>query len=747
MTAYNNDDSFFPEYSGSADNLRPNVKITTSSLDVYQGYNLALSTFIAPVNTLDNLCLPDYSPVKVTMQNIGKEDYDFSKDSVVLRLEVINPKQTKDTASITIKMGTLKMGEIDTFELTSVLPVMYAGNYELKVWIENNSLDNVPYDDTIRYIYTSGKTGLPLEEDFSSNVLADQFLTIPILGTEVWTPYSDTNSLILPPAGNGMLRYIGTHGAITQLTTRQLDLYGAVDPKMDFWYYHDTSANDLDLSYTEVNIVVDGVPISVLTLYRKGVVHGWQQYSIDLKAYTNEQCVLVQFESMNRFGLESAQYLGFVSITSTPDLSVTSILISPEITACKLANKEVRVVLSTTTNQSINCALYTTSLTVEIGTQTIDLPLQQVIEGNSSDTISVATDADLTGITHIKAYLTSPVDNNALNDTANFVLDVRPSLLVTVNSITGGKDCLKIGTEIQQEVVLINDGNIDISAIKLKLRIMGSEPLTEQTILEEDSIDLPMGDTLTYLFVNTYTVPAEADYQVLFVAYMECDSARVHASHAINECADIHDLSIIDLVSPSDAQEDVAGSTNNITVSIENKSDLNGFEDVSITALIVDVNEQTIDSLADNISSINPLETISFSFTQGYTVPHDSVYSIKVYLDKVDNYPETDTLTRKRNVGEVGIYRAGNIGKFSLEQNIPNPTEAIAHIDYYIPEAGDIVFHLYSISGQTLYTKTINSMSGKHSIEWSIVKLPSGVYFYSAEYKGQRLVKRMIIKR
>jgi hypothetical protein len=747
MTVYHNTDYSFPSpsSSGTLEYDRPNLKITTTAFDLYQGNNLALPAFLSPVNRLDSLCLPDYSPVRVSLQNLGKSDYDFLKNNVTLRLEAVNPLQTKDTASISINTGMLKAGAIDTFELTSALPVLYAGNYALKVWLES-PVDNMVYDDTITYTYTSQKVGLPVQEDFSGTVLPAQFLTIPVVGSEVWAPYSDTNSKILPPVGNGMLRFVGTHGAVAQLTTRQLDLHGTVDPKMDFWYYHDSTADKLDNSFTNVNIIVDGTPALALTLSRKDTVHGWKQYTVDLKPYTNAQCVLIQFEAINKFGTQSAQYLGFVSISSKSDISVASLLITPEITACALTNKNVSVVLSTTANQAIDFSHYNTSLTIEIGSQTVDVPLQRIIQGNSSDTILAATNIDLTGVTNLRAYLTSPVDNYASNDTANLTLDLNPSFSVTVNSITNGKNCLKIGTDVSQEIVLINTGNMDITGIKLILYIRGSLSESEQTIVEEASLDLPMGDTLTYLMVGTYIVPDEASYQVVLVAYMECDSARANHSHAIDECADIHDLLITELVSPTPGEKEVAGSTNNIVVSIKNESDVNTFEDVPITASIEDNNGQIIESWQEYIPSIEPSRTIPFTFTNAYTVPYDSVYFIKVYLEKVDSYPETDTLITRREIDGVGIYTAGNVNGFSLEQNIPNPTNVTTRINYAIPEAGEVIFHLHSISGQLLYSKTIESASGKQSIELNIATLSAGIYIYSIEYKGQRLVKRMSVQ-
>jgi hypothetical protein len=57
-----------------------------------------------------------------------------------------------------------------------------------------------------------------------------------------------------------------------------------------------------------------------------------------------------------------------------------------------------------------------------------------------------------------------------------------------------------------------------------------------------------------------------------------------------------------------------------------------------------------------------------------------------------------------------------------------------------------VFFHVHSISGQLLYSKTIEAQRGAQSIELNTAVLSAGVYFYSIEYKGQRIVKRMSVR-
>jgi hypothetical protein len=86
-------------------------------------------------------------------------------------------------------------------------------------------------------------------------------------------------------------------------------------------------------------------------------------------------------------------------------------------------------------------------------------------------------------------------------------------------------------------------------------------------------------------------------------------------------------------------------------------------------------------------------------------------------------------------------------GLCTLGQNIPNPAGTSVVIPYSVPTDGSIMFSVYSISGQVLYSQTVETTFGSHSIDLNTSDLSAGLYFYSMEFKGQRIVKRMIIER
>jgi hypothetical protein len=145
------------------------------------------------------------------------------------------------------------------------------------------------------------------------------------------------------------------------------------------------------------------------------------------------------------------------------------------------------------------------------------------------------------------------------------------------------------------------------------------------------------------------------------------------------------------------------------------------------------------------IELVDILIDTTYAFTTAYTVPNDTVYNITVYIESQDMYRYNDTLHLERKTGEVGISTFDGQG-ITLGQNIPNPANDNTVIHYSVPTDGSVTFNVYSISGQVLYSQTVETTFGAHSIELNTANLAAGLYFYSMEFKGQRLVKRMVVE-
>ncbi len=205
------------------------------------------------------------------------------------------------------------------------------------------------------------------------------------------------------------------------------------------------------------------------------------------------------------------------------------------------------------------------------------------------------------------------------------------------------------------------------------------------------------------------------------------------------------DLAIVSLNEPF-GQTDIIGESINISVTLENKSPDTVYQNVNITALIRNPNGETIETLTDIIPSVNAFGVITHTFTDSYTVPNESTYSITVYIDSYDNNPSNDTLQSQRTA--IPPQNITNIDKtnISMNQNFPNPANDVTLINYNVPTDGKALFTIYNVNGQSLLFTSEEAKSGENMLELNVSNLASGIYFYTMEFNGQRIVKKMNIK-
>ncbi|MBP5612971.1 MAG: T9SS type A sorting domain-containing protein, partial [Bacteroidales bacterium] len=64
-----------------------------------------------------------------------------------------------------------------------------------------------------------------------------------------------------------------------------------------------------------------------------------------------------------------------------------------------------------------------------------------------------------------------------------------------------------------------------------------------------------------------------------------------------------------------------------------------------------------------------------------------------------------------------------------------------------IPEAGVLTLRIMGMNGQVLYREEVDAEAGSGNIRVNLSDLAAGVYYYSVEYRGERVVKKMNVVR
>lgn len=99
--------------------------------------------------------------------------------------------------------------------------------------------------------------------------------------------------------------------------------------------------------------------------------------------------------------------------------------------------------------------------------------------------------------------------------------------------------------------------------------------------------------------------------------------------------------------------------------------------------------------------------------------------------------------------GPIGINNISNEvpGKYSLDQNFPNPFNPVTKIRFAIPKQSNITLEVYDITGKLVSTiaKNVTVTAGIKEVEFNAVNLPSGVYFYSLKTENYSETKKMIL--
>ena len=744
-------------YDINGNSRTPYTTMGVYGVQIATGYDLELSEIVEPTNA-NNLCAPNYVSVKYAVRNSGSIDYDFTTDPLSLYFHMTG-ELNFDTLVI-INTGSLAKFQTDTFELKNILDVSFAGDYNIKAWI-NNSLDTIHGNDTLHTIYNSGKIKLPYVNDFSG---ADSLknLTVRSLTTDgnTWKVVgANYDGVIQPDSGTHKIIFDAPAGSVSELATNQIELSRTSRPTLKFWYAHDDQ-NSSSLDQTIVKVMFNGDEktteiIDYIKRYNANYsIPTWVEYTIDLSSYMDSSCVIILFEAIS-YG--EIQHIDYISITSDQNLALDTLLLS-DYTICDLSNKELKVVLSNTNGQRVDFTQTPIDIVLEIrGDMVKDTVItidSDGMEGLETDTIVIFPNFTLgLGDYTIKAYIsTASADYYRQDDTITRDIAIKPEFEIAIQTISTSTDRASAGFKNNQFIILENIGNMDLPDIELILsvNIPDEAPYFETTMTT--GRNLPSKDTMHIYFDEAYTVPWSSEYIVTVYGYLVCDPTLVDTIDSELEYVDMNDLELVSIDKPeSGGTIDIALSQLEVSVTITNKNPGKSYNpgEAKVGFKITDINgNQKFLAPLEDLPAIGSKGTISYTLQNKYTVPELEEYYLIVYIEEIDKYNQNDTLKMLRKTDYKGVSISDlNKISFTMEQNIPNPANNNTIIRYSVPQDGEINFKIHTMNGQILYNKVESVPLGEYKIELNLLDYAAGIYFYSMEYKGHRIVKKMSIKR
>ncbi len=721
------------------------------TLHVFSGMDLELTEIVEPYNATNSLCSPSYVSVKYAITNMGADAVDFSQDP--MRLTIRTTGANIATIDTVISSGILNIFATDTFEVTDMLFVDNEGMYYLEASLSCAN-DTITENDTNYSSYNTHKISLPFDEDFSNTALTN-LTNENLVGGNLWTVVAGNNNGYIDPFyGSGKLAFDAPIGSIGRLSTSQIQLNRTAQPTLEFWYAHDTSFATLN-DQLNVTITFDGGVshhnLMTLLRYSSSIsTPSWTKYTIDLSPYIDSACAIIVFEAISYGG--APQYLDRISISSNSNISLTK-AIAIDVDACNVTNRILGIEMTNQTGQTLDFYSNRTSIIVEVTgstNQSFNYPLiSGTLEGLAIDTFAITNSFNfLPGTYNIKAYISPSVDNTLADDTIYQTIVINPNLDINpllVSSGTAMTNCLTSGASVYQDVIITNNGNLDMSDLELTLNVYNISGVLVQTITDSIQGLFAINQIDTHTFSSPYTVPNDEMYTIEVIANLICNPT-FSFSNNIAECVDLNDIEIVAIISP-DANNSTCskvGGSQEIVVKVANNNPNEDVSAINIHAVISDGNSP-ITTISESIDNIPANDVVEYEFSRTFNVPNVNNYSVTVFVDRYDANAQNDTLSISKCT-DLGISET-SANEINMSQNMPNPANDIAKVNYTIPSQGKVVFTIASVTGQILHTQEIEAEAGIHSIEFNTANLASGIYFYTMDFNGQRLTKKMTIRK
>ena len=727
------------------------------SMEVVEGKNLEMTQILSPRLSGTVACYPDYSTAEVEITNKGTEDIDFAKDGVRICM-------SSDSANVfyvdtLLASGILHPMQKMTVKITDFFPTSYTGFYNITAWVKS-AADTVHVDDTAHTIYEVTRVVLPFETDFT--VIPLEFAFDSIQGEVQWELMESAQpSLpsIKPDYGTGMLHFGSSTGraSLSRAVIKQVDLLGSTKPQISFWYAHDNS-NPNAHDYVELLASTDGGATykRLMTVYRYDAsckTPTWKMHQYDLSAFVKETCLHLAFEAGSYGGGD--QNIDRIRINVEQDMAVTRFLLSDSLSACDLKGRALDVMLTNSTAYDVNyerpdsVKLHVTLTKPDSSVTNITKVLRGRLLANTIDTLRIVNsyDFDMPGTYNFRAYVdTVTFTTDVSNDTLDYSFDVLPDLaVVSIDTIPS----MSSGDVVMPTVYVVNTGNLVAEKVQMRMKVNDAND-----ILETSNFPLKPGDTLKYTFKQGFTVPeVTADQPFYFLSVeseMSCDMDATNDIYTFVGGVNLMDLSVYSIGAPKPAASGCDTGTKEIYVNINlyNYSDV--MVDSATVHVIVDSANTVYAEFTELVTNVAVGNT-NMSLHTAYKVPNfDGEYTVTVYVENVrgEMNNSNDTARVKACAVKYGVgVEDFDADVYQLGQNIPNPAALRTVIPFNVPQDANVRLSVMSANGQMLFSTEIRATAGANSYELDVEQLATGIYYYSMEYKGQRLVKKMNVVR
>ncbi|MFC1732329.1 GEVED domain-containing protein [candidate division KSB1 bacterium] len=344
--------------------------------------------------------------------------------------------------------------------------------------------------------------------------------------------------------------------------------------------------------------------------------------------------------------------------------------------------------------------------------------------------------------TMFRFVFTSNTTNNSYDGWAidDFELTI-PTLAedAGVSNIISPTDTTTIGSQVTVEVTLENYGQDTLTSIPVHYVVNNGIPKNETWIGV-----LNPGASANFTFNTTFTSPTSNNYSLCAYTSLANDIYYFNDStcEGLGTVVPPYDAGVTNITHPLDTTE--VGTDITVKVMIRNMGQ-NALMSIPVSYKFI--NQVPVQGVWTG--NLAPGDTVEYTFSQTYnSTLLIGNYSLCAFTELIsDGYSLNDTSCKI-----IENQKPDAIGEFDLNglwlgQNIPNPTNGITIIEYRVPSSGEASFTILNLMGELLYDTREKVSQGKHQLELDVNHFPAGVYYYLLEFKGKRLVRKMIISK
>jgi parallel beta-helix repeat protein len=308
---------------------------------------------------------------------------------------------------------------------------------------------------------------------------------------------------------------------------------------------------------------------------------------------------------------------------------------------------------------------------------------------------------------------------------------------VGVVSIDAPIDSTQIGVSNNTVVITVkNFGTASQTSIPVNYKLGTASPVTATMTIANG---LAPDSTAQFTFTQQYQSPS-SDYTLCAFTSLTGDIYvnNDQTCENIKAASAALDAGISLIVAPNDTAP--LWTQNEVTVRIINYG-TNPLSSVDVQ-YFVNNNASNIETWTGTALAIG--DSVDYTFTHKYNSPVGFYQLCAKTLLANDADPTNDQSCK--TILADGFDKHLENG-MKLWQNTPNPAQGITIINYEIPNAGQLRFELVDVLGQSVMVIEEKQQQGRHQINVNANELATGIYYYTIEFNGYKLTKKMMVTR